>query len=53
MTRERSPGEDKPQDDGFVPAQKPSIEVEREQAGVETEERDKPAAPGETLLPPD
>ena len=48
----REPGEDRPHEAGIVPAQKPGIEVEREQAGVE-DERVKPAAPDETLLPPD
>ena len=50
----REPGADKPHKEDEVAAQKPSIEVEREQAGVgEDEGRVKPAAPDETLLPPD
>lgn len=50
----REPGEDRPQKDEFEPAKKPSIEVEREKAGVDEDKgHTKPAAPDETLLPPD
>lgn len=52
--RTREPGADEPREEGMVAPQKPSIEVEREQAGVEEEdEPPAPAAPDETLLPPD
>lgn len=47
----REPGADKPHKEDEVAAQKPSIEVEREEAGVEDETSH--AAPPETLLPPD
>ena len=46
------PGSKRPQPKEWTEQQKPSIDVEREQAGVE-EDRTKPAAPSETLLPPD
>lgn len=53
--RAREPGADEPREEGMVEPQKPSIEVEREQAGVEEDddETPAPAAPDETLLPPD
>lgn len=51
MAGKNPPREPDSDDEGFVEAPKPGIEVERERAGVARDRR-KPA-PGEILLPPD